>query len=184
MKGGFGSSAEVDPADALAIELSSTGIARSRVCALPHVHINSQGSRPSLCGVMFHFCCVQIIRAPAPEKLLDEGRATLNKFKEEQKQRAGGRSITGQLRSSVKKSRSRLFKAAEAEPGDSRAPLRSAGQAQEPSAARVPSVVPQPSQLSAMSAVGWENNIVDVEVGVSCMRNNPAKFRRVSSRPT
>ena len=36
---------------ALAIELSSTGIARSRVCALPYVHINSQGSRPSLCGV-------------------------------------------------------------------------------------------------------------------------------------
>ena len=36
---------------AMAIELSSTGIARSRVCALPHVHINSQGSRPSLCGV-------------------------------------------------------------------------------------------------------------------------------------
>ena len=36
---------------ALAIELSSTGIARSRVCAPPHVHINSQGSRPSLCGV-------------------------------------------------------------------------------------------------------------------------------------
>ena len=36
---------------ALAIELSSTVIARSRVCAPPHVHINSQGSRPSLCGV-------------------------------------------------------------------------------------------------------------------------------------
>ena len=36
---------------ALAIELSSTGIARSRVCAPPHLHINSQGSRPSLCGV-------------------------------------------------------------------------------------------------------------------------------------
>lgn len=33
---------------ALAIELSSTGIARSRICALPHVHISSQGSRPSL----------------------------------------------------------------------------------------------------------------------------------------
>ena len=31
--------------------VSSTGIARSRVCALPHVHINSQGSRPSLCGL-------------------------------------------------------------------------------------------------------------------------------------
>ena len=33
------------------IELVRPGIARSRVCAPPHVHINSQGSRPSLCGV-------------------------------------------------------------------------------------------------------------------------------------
>ena len=33
------------------IELVWPGIARSRVCAPPHVHINSQGSRPSLCGV-------------------------------------------------------------------------------------------------------------------------------------
>ena len=43
---------------ALAIELSSTGIARSRVCAPPHVHINSQGSRPSLCmAVIPLFSC-------------------------------------------------------------------------------------------------------------------------------
>ena len=33
------------------IELVWPGIARSRVCAPPHVHINSQGSRPSLCGL-------------------------------------------------------------------------------------------------------------------------------------
>ena len=33
------------------IELVRPGIARSRVCAPPHAHINSQGSRPSLCGV-------------------------------------------------------------------------------------------------------------------------------------
>ena len=33
------------------IELVRPGIARSHVCAPPHAHINSQGSRPSLCGV-------------------------------------------------------------------------------------------------------------------------------------
>ena len=33
------------------IELVRPGIARSRVCAPPHAHIDSQGSRPSLCGV-------------------------------------------------------------------------------------------------------------------------------------
>ena len=36
---------------ALDIELVRPGIARSRVCAPPHAHINSQGSRPSLCGL-------------------------------------------------------------------------------------------------------------------------------------
>ena len=107
---------------------------------------------------MFNFCHVQIIRAPALEKLLDEGRATLNKFKEEQNQRARRNSITGRLRSSLVKSRSRLFEAAEAEP----------------SATQVPSLVPQPSRLSAMSTVGWENGIVDVEVEVSCVHGDPA----------
>ena len=36
---------------ALAIELVWPGIANSRNRALPHVHLRSQGSRPSLCRV-------------------------------------------------------------------------------------------------------------------------------------
>ena len=107
---------------------------------------------------MWHFSYVQIIRAPTPEKLLDEGRATLNKFNEEQKQRARENSITGRLRSSFVKSRSQLFNAAEAEP----------------SATQVPRVVPQASRLISMSDVGSKNDIVDVEVEVSCVHDNPA----------
>ena len=37
---------------ALAIELVWSGIANSRIRAPPHVHLRSQGSRPSLCRVL------------------------------------------------------------------------------------------------------------------------------------
>ena len=107
---------------------------------------------------MFRFSFVQIIRAPAPEMLLDEGRAALEIFEEEEKQRTRENAISGRLRSSFRRKSSQLFKA-------------------EPSASQLPHEEPQVSRLSAKSAiplVGLENGIFEVEVEVSGVRDLPA----------